>query len=91
VVTDKNIYFTGPRKSLRLPYRKIVSFEPFSDGVGVMRDAATAKPQIFVTGDGWFTYNPSAGRRRREAQAGERGTSIVRMPDMWYEVSGMSA
>jgi hypothetical protein len=57
VVTSKNIYFARPRKSLRLPYAKIVSFEPFSDGIGVMRDAATAKPQVFVTGDGWFTYN----------------------------------
>lgn len=57
VVTNKNIYFAGPRKSVRLPYTKIVSFEPFSNGIGVMRDAATAKPQIFVTGDGWFTYN----------------------------------
>src|SRR5262245_25565130 len=57
VVTNKNIYFAGPRKSLRLPYAKIVSFEPFSDGIGVMRDTSTAKPQIFVTGDGWFTYN----------------------------------
>ncbi len=57
VLTDRNIYFAGSRKSLRLPYSKIVSFEPFSDGVGVIRDAATAKPQIFVTNDGWFTYN----------------------------------
>jgi hypothetical protein len=57
VITNKNIYFAGPRKSIRLPYAKIVSFEPFSDGIGVMRDTATAKPQIFVTGDGWFTYN----------------------------------
>jgi hypothetical protein len=57
VVTNKNIYFAGPQKSVRLPYAKIVSFEPFSDGIGVMRDTATAKPQIFVTGDGWFTYN----------------------------------
>lgn len=57
VITDKNIYFSGSRKSLRVPYSKIVSFEPFSDGIGIMRDAATAKPQIFVTGDGWFTYN----------------------------------
>lgn len=23
----------------------------------LMRDAASAKPQIFITGDGWFTYN----------------------------------
>lgn len=57
VVTDKNIYFVGPRKSLRIAYSKIVSLEPFSDGIGLHRDAATAKPQIFVTGDGWFTYN----------------------------------
>lgn len=57
VITSKNIYFAGPRKSVRLPYAKIVSFEPFSDGIGIMRDAVTAKPQIFVTGDGWFTYN----------------------------------
>ena len=57
VITTKNIYFAGPKKSIRLPYAKIVSFEPFSDGIGVMRDAATAKAQIFVTGDGWFTYN----------------------------------
>jgi hypothetical protein len=56
-ITNKNIYFAGPRKSLRLSYPKIVSFEPFRDGIGVMRDATTAKLQVFVTGDGWFTYN----------------------------------
>lgn len=57
VITQKNIYFAGPKKSLRIPYEKIVSFLPFKDGIGVMKDTATAKPQIFVTGDGWFTYN----------------------------------
>ena len=57
VVTNRNLYFAGSRKSVRIPYGKIVSFEPFSDGIGLMRDAATAKPQLFVTGDGWFTYN----------------------------------
>lgn len=56
-VTNKNIYFAGPQKSVRLPYPKIVTFEPFGDGIGVIRDTATAKPQFFVTGDGWFTYN----------------------------------
>lgn len=44
-------------KSFRVPFKKIVSFQPFSDAVGVMRDAANAKLQTFVTGDGWFTYN----------------------------------
>lgn len=56
-ITNKHIYFAGPAKSLRVPYSKIVSFMPFEDGVGVVRDAQTAKPQIFKTGDGWFAYN----------------------------------
>lgn len=57
VITDKNIYFSGSKKSVRVPYKKIISFEPFSDGFGIMRDTSTAKPQLFVTGDGWFSYN----------------------------------
>lgn len=56
-VTNKHIYFSGGAKNFRIRYDKIVSFEPFSDGIGLQRDAATAKPQSFVTGDGWFTYN----------------------------------
>ena len=56
-ITNKHIYFTGHSKSFRINYNKIVSFEPFSDGIGVQRDAQTAKPQSFTTGDGWFTYN----------------------------------
>ncbi len=56
-VTNKHIYFVGPSKRFRINYNKIVAFEPFSDGIGVQRDAQTAKPQSFYTGDGWFTYN----------------------------------
>jgi hypothetical protein len=57
VVTNKSIYFSGPVRSLRLPYAKIVSFESFSNGIGIFRDAANAKAQFLLTGDGWFTYN----------------------------------
>ena len=57
IVTDKNIYFSGPRYSTKIPYKKIVSYQPYSDGIGLIRSAATAKPQTFVTGDGWFAYN----------------------------------
>jgi len=56
-ITDKHIYFASPAKSFRVKYDKIVSFTPYSDGIGIQRDAQTAKPQVFVTGDGWFTYN----------------------------------
>ena len=50
-------YFSGGGKSFRIRHDKIVSIQPYSDGVGIHRDAATAKPQVFATGDGWFTYN----------------------------------
>ncbi len=56
-VTTKHIYFAGSTKRFRINYNKIVSFEPYSDGIGVQRDAQTAEPQSFLTGDGWFTYN----------------------------------
>lgn len=56
-VTTKHLTFVSHAKSVRLPYRKLVTITPFSDGVGVHRDALSAKPQSFVTGDGWFTYN----------------------------------
>ena len=56
-VTSKHIYFHGPKKRFRVRYDKIVSFEPYNDGIEIMRDAQTAKPQAFRTGDGWFIYN----------------------------------
>ena len=56
-VTTKHLYFSSARKSFRIPYAKIVTFTPYSDGIGVCRDAATARPQVFVSGEGWFIYN----------------------------------
>lgn len=56
-ITDKHIYFAGPSKKFRIPYQKIVTFEPYSDGICIQRDASSAKPQTFRTKDGWFTYN----------------------------------
>ncbi len=51
-VTDKHVYFSGLEKSFRVPYTKIVSFDGYSDGFSIVRDAASARPQIFLTGDG---------------------------------------
>ena len=34
-----------------------MSFDPYKDGLGIMREAQTARPQTFITGDGWFVYN----------------------------------
>ena len=56
-LTTKHIYFAGSRKKFRVRYDRIVSFDPYDDGFGIMRDAQTARPQAFRTGDGWFPYN----------------------------------
>ncbi len=56
-ITNKHIYFAGSIKRFRIKYDKIVTFEPYSDGIGIQKDNATAKPQLFITGDGWFIYN----------------------------------
>ena len=55
--TTKHIYFAGSRKKFRVRYDRIVSFDPYDDGFGIMRDAQTAKPEMFRTGNGWFPYN----------------------------------
>jgi hypothetical protein len=56
-VTNQHIYFAGATKSFRIPYSKIVTITPYSDGVCIQRDAANAKPQSFVVNDGWFINN----------------------------------
>ena len=62
--TTKHIYFSGAKKRFRVRYDRVVDFEPFDDGFGLMRDAQTAKPQSFRTGDGWFAYNWRSISRR---------------------------
>lgn len=64
ILTNKNIYFASSTKTMRIPYGKVVAFEPFKDGIGIHRDAASAKPQFLVNGDGWFTYNMATNLAR---------------------------
>ena len=57
--TTKHIYFAGKKEMFRVRYDKIVGFEYYGDGFGIMRDNLTAKPQAFRTGEweGWFAHN----------------------------------
>ena len=59
-LTTKYIHFAGSRKRSRVRYDQIVASGPHEDGSGTMREAQTAKPQTFRTGDGWFAYNLAA-------------------------------
>ena len=58
-VTTKHVYFKGDRRSLRIPFSKIVSVERGSDGVGITRDRASGHPEFFVVGpeEAGFAYN----------------------------------
>ncbi len=54
-VTTKHIYFNGDRRSLRIPFGKIVSVELVSvdgqrDGIGITRDRASGQPEFFIVG-----------------------------------------
>ena len=53
------MYFSGPKK-IRVQHYHIVEHEPSSDGLVLMRDAQSARPQAFRAGDGWFAYNLAA-------------------------------
>ncbi len=56
-LTDKHIYFACSEKSLKIPYSKILNVDTYSNGIGLQKDAATAKP-IFLEGiNSWFCYN----------------------------------
>lgn len=55
-VTNKHLYFVGTVKSLRIPFSKIIAFQPYSDAIAVGRDGI-AKQDIFKIDDGWFGYN----------------------------------
>jgi len=55
-VTDKHLFFYSPKKAFRIPFSKIVAFEPLADGIIIHKDTKE-KPFIFQTFDGWFTYN----------------------------------
>lgn len=56
-LTTKNLYFASSTKNLKTPYNKLISITPYSDGIGLQKDGASSKPQIFKGIDGWFTYN----------------------------------
>ena len=59
-LTTKHLHFARSRKRSRVRYDRIVTFDPYEDGFGIMRDAQTAKPQSFVTGGDRFAYDLAA-------------------------------
>jgi hypothetical protein len=55
--TDRHLYFAGASTAWRMPWGKILSMTPYSDGIGVIKDGANSKQQTLVLGDGVFAFN----------------------------------
>jgi len=72
--TTNNLYFGGEHKVFRVPYEHIVSFRPFANGIGIFRDGANAKTEVFTIVNAWsscgaFLYNLAHFLAQPEARA----------------------
>lgn len=56
VVTTKNIIFIAG-KQVKIGIPKILSMEPYSDGIKIVKDGANPKPYTFLGLDPWFVAN----------------------------------
>lgn len=57
IITNKNLFFQGAFGVVKLPVRKLAAIDPYSDGIGLQLDTASAKMRLFQNLDGWFAYN----------------------------------
>jgi hypothetical protein len=82
-ITDKHVYFAGDSKAFRVPYGKIVAFTPYEDGIGLCREAANPKPQVFRTGYGGELYSLLA--MLTQPPTPSAGVSGHRTPEVGHE------
>jgi hypothetical protein len=57
MLTNANLYFVSSEAAVRIPLGKIISVQPYADGIQVLRDGASAKPIIFKLDDPMFAAN----------------------------------
>ncbi len=57
IITNKHLFFQGAVRVVKLPVRKLAAIDPYSDGIGLQLDTASAKMRLFQNLDGKFAYN----------------------------------
>jgi hypothetical protein len=57
LVTPTRLIFSGQLRSSVIDLRKVATFQPFDDGIGIAKESVNSKLVFYQTGDGWFTYN----------------------------------
>lgn len=57
IITNRALYYVSPSKTIKVLIPKIVSIEPYSDGIAIVKDGVRAHPLYFVGFDSWFMMN----------------------------------
>lgn len=57
LVTNQGLYFSGNQRKFRIKYKDILELDQFSDAIGVTKNIASGRPQVFGVDDGWFAYH----------------------------------
>lgn len=56
LLTTQNIYFVGANRSLRVPYREVVSILPAAEGFILASDRSSGRPRIVSQRDPWDAW-----------------------------------
>ena len=56
-ITNKYIYFNSGEKNFKIPFNKILSINPFEDGLGLHREGNRDKKIVLQNFDGIYAYN----------------------------------
>ena len=56
IITNKNVIYNGS-KSIKVPINKIISYQAYTDGIKLTKDATEPKDYTFVGCDAWFIIN----------------------------------
>ena len=57
ILTNKNVIFHSPTRTVKIPYNKLNGCTPYSDGIELHQDRAKAQRQVFQGFDSWFMMN----------------------------------
>lgn len=57
ILTNQNVVFHSPTRTLKLPYQKINGCTPYSDGIELHQDTAQAQRLVLQGFDSWFMIN----------------------------------
>ncbi len=51
IITQKHLIFSSSTKWFKIPFSKIISIQPYTDGITIQRDTAKARPECFQIQD----------------------------------------